>query len=114
MKLKLPERRRFIRIETPLKLKVTGDSIDEEVITKNVSPVGLSFQTGKKLKDAEQLVLSLYLPSSDSPIRLEGKVIWQEKTSLEDNAPYDVGIEISDVEDKGKNIFLKFLCDLLC
>ncbi len=113
MKLKLPERRRFIRIETPLKLTVTTAEGADEVVTKNVSPVGLRFEIGKKLKETAKLDLSLHLPISDKPIRLVGKIIWQEKTSLEDNAPYDVGVEITEVEDRQKNTFLKYLCDLL-
>ena len=113
MKLKLPERRRFIRIDIPLRVKITiGDRVDE-VITKNVSPVGVRFEVGRKLEDSEKVDLSLYLPSSDDPINLEAKVIWQTKTSLEDNAPYDVGVEILQIEDKNKNVFLKYLCDLL-
>ncbi len=113
MKQKLPERRRFVRIEIPLKMTVkSGDRLDE-VITKNISPIGLRFEIDRQLKESEQLDLSLYLPSTDKPIRLEAKVIWQSKTSLEDKAPYDVGAEIIDIEDKNKNAFLKYLCDLL-
>jgi hypothetical protein len=113
MKQKLPERRRFVRIETPLRVTIkSGDYLDE-VVTKNVSPVGLRFEIGKELKKSEQLDLSLYLPSIGDPIHLKAKVIWQSKTSLEDKAPYDVGVEIIDIDDKGKNDFLKYLCDLL-
>ena len=113
MKLKLPERRRFIRIDIPLRVKIiSGDRVDE-VITKNISPGGIRFEVGRKLEVSEKLDLSLYLPSSDDPINLEAKVIWQTKTSLEDNAPYDVGVEILTIEDKNKNVLLKYLCDLL-
>ncbi|MGB2600751.1 MAG: PilZ domain-containing protein [Candidatus Omnitrophota bacterium] len=113
MKLKLPERRRFVRIEIPLRVVVkSGDRVDE-VITKNVSPVGMRFEINEELKQSDSLNMSLYLPKSDDPINLVGKVIWQIKTSLEDNAPYDVGIEITEIDDKNKNVFLKYLCDLL-
>ena len=113
MKQKLPERRRFIRIEVPLKAIVkSGDRLDE-VVTKNISPVGLRFEIDRQLKESERLEVALYLPSTDDPISLEAKVIWQSKTSLEDKAPYDVGVEIIDIDDKRKNSFLKYLCDLL-
>jgi hypothetical protein len=113
MKLKLPERRRFVRIEIPLRVVVKTEGRVDEVITKNVSPVGLRFEVGKELTQSDRLSMSLYLPENDDPIELVGKVIWQTKTSLEDNAPYDVGIEITEIKDKNKNIFLKYLCDLL-
>ncbi|MFH1552943.1 MAG: PilZ domain-containing protein [Candidatus Omnitrophota bacterium] len=113
MKMKLPERRRFIRIEIPLKVIIkSGDRVDE-IITKNISPVGLRFEILRALKGSEKLDLALHIPSTDNPIPLKAKVIWQTKTSLEDNAPYDVGVEITDIDDKTKNIFLKYLCDLL-
>ena len=113
MKLKLPERRRFVRIETPLRVVVkSGDRVDE-VTTKNVSPVGMRFEVSEEFKQSDNLKMTLYLPKSDDPIALVGKVIWQTKTSLEDNAPYDVGVEIIEIDDRNKNIFLKYLCDLL-
>ena len=66
-----------------------------------------------ELADHNDLTLSLFLPELDEPITLEGNVVWHEKSSLEDNAPYDVGVEIVSVEDRNKNVFLKYLCDLL-
>lgn len=113
MKLKLPERRRFIRIDTPLKVKIHTEGRIDEVVTKNISPIGMRFEIGKEIKDINKLDLSLYIPTSEAPIRLKGRVVWQRRTSLEDNAPYDVGLEITDIEDKNKNMFLKYLCDLL-
>ncbi|MFC1548516.1 PilZ domain-containing protein [Candidatus Omnitrophota bacterium] len=113
MKLKLPERRRFVRIEIPLKVIVKSEGREDEVVTKNVSPVGLRFEIGAELKKSEKLNLSLYIPTIDDPIDLKANVIWQDKTSLEDNAPYDVGVEIIEIGDKNKNEFLKYLCDLL-
>ncbi|MFC1480325.1 PilZ domain-containing protein [Candidatus Omnitrophota bacterium] len=113
MKMKLPERRRFVRIEIPLKVIIkSGDRVDE-IITKNISPVGLRFEILRALKESEKLDMALHIPSMDNPIPLKAKVIWQTKKSLEDNAPYDVGVEITDIDDKNKNVFLKYLCDLL-
>ncbi len=113
MKLKLPERRRFIRIEVPLRVKIESGSIQKEVVTKNISPVGMRFETDEELDKSQKLDLSLFIPVSEEPVHLKGKVIWQTKTSLEDDAPFDVGVEIAEVEDKHKNLLLKYLCDLL-
>ncbi len=113
MKLKLPERRRFIRVETPLRVTVISGGEVNEVVTKNVSPVGLRFEIGRELKETENIKMDLYLPIHHDPIHLEAKIIWQNKVSLEDNAPYDIGAEIVEIDDETKNIFLKYLCDLL-
>jgi len=113
MALKLHERRRYIRIEVPLKVKITGEGWTEEVATKNISPIGMRFETGRRFRQMDVLGLEVYLPADDISIDLKGKVIWQEKTSLEDNALYDVGIEIIEIKEEHKNALLKYLCDLL-
>ena len=113
MKLKLPERRRFIRIEIPLKVSIKAGGRVDEVVTKNISPIGMRFEISNELKNTEMLEMSLSIPTSDMPVRLKGRVVWQNKTTLEDSAPFDVGIEIMEIEDKNKNVFLKYLCDLL-
>ena len=115
MKLQLPERRRFIRIEVPLKLRVKSETRTVEVVTKNISPIGMRFEVPHELNKAEKLELTVFVPSPNSTVgvRLTGRVVWQTRTSLEDNAPYDVGVEIIEIEDANKNFFLKYLCDLL-
>ncbi len=110
------ERRRYVRTEIPLKVTVRLGERVEEVETSDISPIGMRFVVGTKLDEAEtsgKVQLFLRLPTAENPIRLAGKIAWQRKVSLEDNAPYEVGVEILDVEDEDKNIFLKYLCDLL-
>ena len=113
MKLKLPERRRFVRIETPLKVVIETKDGNYEVKTTNVSPVGLRFDLPKELPESDDIKVSLYIPTSSSPIRLTCKLVWQVKKSLEDTAPFDVGVEVIHIGDDNKNDFLKYLCDLL-
>ena len=40
-------------------------------------------------------------------------MVWIKQLSLEDDAPYDIGIELTEIEEDNKNTFLKFLCDLI-
>ena len=113
MKEKLPERRRFIRLEVPLKVVVKNDNQAYDVITKNISPIGLRFEIGIELMDRQDLEMDLFIPDLDAPILIKGIVVWHKKMSLEDDAPYDVGVEITKVEEEKKNDFLKYLCDLM-
>lgn len=113
MRLKLPERRRFVRVETPLRVDIEYGGRREEVITKNISPVGFRFQVKKKFDRPDMLDMKLHIPPDDTVIGLRGKVVWQEKVSLEDGSPIDVGMDIVHIEEKSKNIFLKYVCDLL-
>ncbi|MDD4957159.1 MAG: PilZ domain-containing protein [Candidatus Omnitrophica bacterium] len=114
MKQKLPERRRFLRVNVPLNINVSCSGVSGVTAqVKNVSPVGLGIEILRELKIAQNLDLELFLPGENAPVVLKGIVAWQAKKSLEDSSPYDVGIEIMDISDRDKNKFLKYLCDLL-
>ena len=113
MKFALPERRRYIRIEVPLRVVIKGKDWEESVFSKNISPIGIRFESRHKTNDGDLVNMALYLPSHPSSLQMRGKVMWQEKTSTEDNAPYDSGLEFVSIAEKDKNILLKFLCDLL-
>jgi len=112
MKLKLPERRQFVRIETPLDVEIEGKDDEWTAITRNISPVGLGIESPREITEKE-VKLVLHLPMDEDKIKLQGRVIWHTRTSLEDNAPYSAGIEIFEIEERKKTLFLKFLCDLL-
>ena len=109
------ERRKYLRIETPpIGLRViTGDGDIEKSKLKNISPIGLRFETKKELKDGEKLELTLELPDTKNPVHFRGKVIWHRKTSLENHAPFGIGCEFIKIEEDNKNTFLKYFCDLM-
>ena len=59
------------------------------------------------------LEIKLDIPEVPNPVHAKGKIMWKKKLSLEDNAPFDIGAELLDIEEDNKNTFLKFLCDLI-
>ena len=73
MSLKLPERRRFIRIEVPMRVTVTAGDRQEEVVTKNISPIGMRFEVPEPFEAEQSLQLILCLPLSGESIQVEGK-----------------------------------------
>ena len=109
------ERRRYLRVETPLKIRVIGKGkIIAETTTKNISPLGLRFETGDaSLKTGEALEIEIHIPKALNPVHTKAAVIWKNKASIEDGSPYDVGCEFTKIEEDNKNTFLKFFCDLL-
>lgn len=108
------ERRKYLRIEAPVNLRVIteGGSI-EKPKTINISPIGLRFESKKELRDGENIELTLELPNTKNPIHIKGKIVWHKKTSLENSAPYDIGCEFTKIEEDNKNTFLKYFCDLM-
>jgi len=108
------ERRKYLRIEVPLDLRIITESGEMDAPkVKNVSPLGIKFETKKILKDGEKLELTLYLPKAKNPVHIQGKVIWHQKIALQDDSPYNVGCEFIKIEEDNKNTFLKYFCDLI-
>ncbi|MBP7055955.1 MAG: PilZ domain-containing protein [Candidatus Omnitrophica bacterium] len=110
------ERRRYVRLETPITISYVlpeGESI-LHTSTKNISADGMRFQTfDKALIEGDLVSLNLHIPEAVNPVHAKAAVIWKKRISLEDGAPYDVGLEFTEIEEDNKNTFLKFLCDIM-
>ena len=118
MKIKdrLVERRRYIRLKTPIPVTYTVFRTGGiyNAVTKDISADGIRFQTlEKNIKEGDMVEMKMDIQTIPNPVHVKGKVMWKKKLSLEDNAPFDVGTELIDIEEDNKNTFLKFLCDLI-
>ncbi|MDD5136075.1 MAG: PilZ domain-containing protein, partial [Candidatus Omnitrophica bacterium] len=105
-----------IRMREPISVAYTVAEHDKvyNVTAKDISAEGLRFQTtDKSLKEGDVLEMRLDIHAVANHVHAMGKIMWKKKLSLEDNAPFDVGTEIIDIEEDNKNTFLKFLCDLI-
>lgn len=116
MRDRLVERRRYIRLKTPVPVTYTAPNtgIVHSSVTKDMSADGLRLET--KARDIEKgsvLELKLELYGANNPVHAKGKAVWIKQLSLEDDAPCDIGIELIEIEEDNKNTFLKFLCDLI-
>lgn len=108
------ERRKFTRYTVPLKISyiLDGDNVVRKGTTKNISSLGIRFESEKNLKEGNILELKLELPKAQNPVHAQGKLVWVRKQTLEDTSSYDIGIEFMKIEEDNKNTFLKFMCDL--
>lgn len=118
MKIKdrLIERRRYIRLQTPIPVTYTVPATGNvyKTVTKDISADGLRLESkAKDVKVSDIVELKLDIPGTHNPVHAKGKIVWKKKLSLEDSSPYDIGIELTEIEEDNKNTFLKFLCDLL-
>ena len=115
-KVRLVERRKFIRLDVPVNISYNeiGNDTIYRATTKNISADGLRFESRiASLEESSRVELRLIIPKARNPVHLIGKVVWKRKLSSEDGAPFDVGIELDEIEEDNKNTFLKFLCDTL-
>ncbi len=116
LKDNLIERRRYVRLQTPINISYTvpetGNTLNTS--TKNISADGIRFETlNKAIKESDILELKMVIQTAPNPVHAKAKIIWKKKISLEDAAPYDCGLEFIEIEEDNKNTFLKFLCDLI-
>lgn len=108
------ERRKFTRytMSLPITYVLDGENTIHKSTTINVSSLGLRFECQKQLKEGTSLELKLELPKASNPVHGKGKLAWVRKSTLEDNSPFDVGMEFVKIEEDNKNTFLRFMCDL--
>ncbi len=108
------ERRKFTRYAMPLHITyiVDGETSVHKSTTKNISSLGIRFESTKTLKEGNIIELKLEVPKALNPVHAQGKLIWVRKATLEDNSPFDIGMEFLKIEEDNKNTFLRFMCDL--
>ncbi len=108
------ERRKFTRYTMPLDIAyiMDGENIVYRGKTTNISSLGIRFESESNLKEGATIELKIAVPDAPNPVHAQGKLVWVRKATLEDNSPFDVGMEFLKIEEDNKNTFLKFLCDL--
>ncbi len=109
------ERRKYIRVGTPLAVRaIIGKSSVREFQTADISPLGLRFVTSENdININDEIELKIGLPGTQGPVHAKVKVVWKKKLSTQNGAPYNIGCEFTMIEEDNKNTFLKYFCDLL-
>jgi len=107
------ERRRYIRMETPIAvvIRIKQDDTVEEIQaqSKNISATGMMVEIAKNISPETPIELNLAPAEALNPIHINAKVIRSDK--IEGQDLFNTGIEFSKIEEDNKNTFLKFLCD---
>ncbi|UCD55580.1 MAG: PilZ domain-containing protein [Candidatus Omnitrophota bacterium] len=109
------ERRKYLRTEAPVNIRIIDSrNAVQETQTKDISPLGLRFETKKEDIDInEEVELKIEIPGTLNSVHAKAKIVWKKKLSTEDGAPFDIGCEFARIEEDNKNTFLKYFCDLL-
>lgn len=115
-KIEFVDRRGSIRLKIPIAVEYnTPENLRiHKAITKDISAEGARFEAHDKYLRQDEIVdMKLFIPGLETDIAAKGKVIWKRRLSLEDKSPFDIGIEFDQIDENGKNPFLKFLCDFI-
>ncbi len=97
----MQEKRRFIRIETPILVEFPspGTMKTERSFTQDVSESGIKFPTPVCLQVGQQLPLTLELPFSNASMQATGEVMWVREVSRLGSPQYEVGMRFQWIED---------------
>ena len=110
----MQERRRYIRVETPVLVEFAapGSQEPEHTFTQDVSEEGVRFPTPAKLQVGQELVLGLKLPFDNATLRATGEVVWVREISRHGAPQYDVGVRFRWIEDPDRQQLLHHLTAL--
>ena len=110
-----PERRKYLRAETPLSIRIIArNKVVQETRTKDISPLGMRFEANDSDIDINDIIeLRIEIPDTLGPVHARAKVVWKKKLSTKNGSLTDIGCEFTKIEEDNKNTFLKYFCDLL-
>ena len=110
----MQERRRYIRVETPVLVEFQPSQTQaaERTFTQDISEQGMRFPTAATLQIGQELVLTLELPFQDATMRATAQVIWIREISRLGAPQYDVGVRFRWIEDPDRQQLLRHLASL--
>ena len=105
----MTERRRFLRFETALNAlcDIVNEKRKAHYKVKNISKEGALVILDKKLKEGDEINLSMDVPGDNIPIFASGEVAWQK----EDNQRnlYQTGVRFKKIDGHDKGRLLEYI-----
>ncbi len=117
LKLKSLEKRRFRRFfpligipvdfeynfETNVEIshasKLPQGRLSYHATTRNISAEGICFYSPRRLKKGDRLDLKFFIPGSNNPVYMQGRVCWSKSALKKEGAPdYDTGVHLTFIE----------------
>lgn len=107
----MQERRRHIRVNTPVLIEFPGPGMmkTERSFSQDVSETGMRFPTAVKLQVGQELPLTLRLPFNDWELHATGEILWIRETSRLREPQYEVGVRFHWVDDPDRQRLARHL-----
>ena len=104
-----PDRRRYPRLAAPVYYRPAGPAfLHHRRATVDVSLGGMRVYTDEKMKVGARLEVDLLL-GGERTARCWMRIAWIEKMSATSGAAYDVGLELTDIEDEDRRLLASAL-----
>lgn len=110
----MQERRRYIRIETPVLIEFPNPESmkTERSFTQDVSEGGLRFPTAVKLQVGQEVPLTLAVPFQDASLHATGEVVWVREIARLGTPQYEVGVRFHWIDDPDRQRLTRHLTSL--
>ena len=97
----MQERRRHIRVATPVMLQFPSPETmkSERSYSLDVSESGLRFSTTVKFQVGQEIPMTLQLPFNDNAMHATGAVSWVREIARHGETQYEVGVQFRWMED---------------
>jgi len=108
------ERRRFVRFKLDEEVFVTEQKEPSKKLNarvKDISAMGLSFESDREFEKGDVLVVEFSVFSEDEPIQLRVEVVWSNE--LKEGGKFRTGLKILGIEEGSENKFLLYYCNRL-
>lgn len=105
----MTERRRFLRFETALSAicDIVSEKCKEKYKVKNISKEGALLVLDKKLRQGEEIHLTMDVPGDNVPVYASCQVAWQSG-ALENNS-YETGVKFVKIDSSDKGRLLEYI-----
>ena len=107
MRLRVTERRKFLRFETALSAlcDIVKEKSKAASRVKNISKDGALIVLDKKLGEGSELNLSMDVPGDNVPIFATCQVAWQKSAGKQ----YETGVRFTKIENADKGRLLEYI-----
>lgn len=101
----MEERRRFIRVETPVLVEFPNPETmkTERSYTQDVSETGMRFPTLIRFQVGQEVPLTLQLPFNNLSMHATGEIQWVREIARYGAPQYEIGVRFRWIEDPDRH-----------
>ena len=105
----MTERRRFLRFETALNAfcEIISQKCKTAYKVKNISKEGALLVVDKKMREGDEINISMNVPGDNIPIFASCQVAWQSDSNA--SSSYETGVKFTKIDGADKGRLLEYI-----
>jgi Tfp pilus assembly protein PilZ len=77
--------------------------------SKDIGGGGICLVTNEPLAQGKEILIKMFLPDSNKPLFINGRVVWNKDNQEKDTGGYLNGIEFFNVKEQDRSLIIKFV-----